>query len=102
MRVARSVCGRHPEAQPKNPQQKQPNLASRAASGFGYIAQIMYLYVFLIYPTGFPHRTLMRFWSTKGVPCIQEYAPMFDLIFLVLGLGGFAAMAGYASLCGRL
>jgi hypothetical protein len=27
---------------------------------------------------------------------------MLDLIFLCLGLGGFALMAAYAALCGRL
>ena len=44
----------------------------------------------------------MRFGVTTCVILIKEYAPMPDLFYLALGVGGFAAMAGYAALCGRL
>ena len=33
---------------------------------------------------------------------IPMEAPVLDLVFLVLGVGGFALMGGYAVLCDRL
>ncbi len=33
---------------------------------------------------------------------LQEERVMLDMIFIALGLGGFALLGAYAALCGRL
>ena len=44
----------------------------------------------------------MRIGATREAIQTKENAPMPDVIFLTLGLGGFAAMAGYAAFCAKL
>jgi hypothetical protein len=35
-------------------------------------------------------------------PSVTRSGTMLDLVFLILGVGGFGLMAGYAALCSRL
>ncbi|MBL8883111.1 MAG: hypothetical protein JNL45_08660 [Hyphomicrobium sp.] len=61
------------------------------------------LYAVLIRAGGFPNRDLMPSWRTlPSTTRTWRSSSMLDLVFLALGLGGFALMGAYAALCDRL